>query len=138
MSLDAIFGCCGQSLLVVSYLLRDDRLFQVERMRADILHPFRQRHGDRIRLDRDPQAGNCSAVSVGLRVHFAVGQWHEDLWSILQALQAPQAELQQRGVLVGHPPALNVELHEVRELTVRAFIAQRGRTMRFWEGGVYN
>ena len=138
LSLDAIFGCCGQSLLVAPYLLGGDRLFQAERMRTDTLHPFRQRHGDRIRLDRDPQAGNCAAVSVGLRVHYAVGQWHEDLWSILQALQASQGELQRWGVIAGHPHALNIELNKVRELIVRAFIAQRARTMRLWEGGVYN
>ena len=44
MSLDAIFSCCGQSLLVASYLLRDDRLFQVERMRADMFDAPKRMH----------------------------------------------------------------------------------------------
>ena len=120
----------GNGLVVAAMLLKDDDLACLEQMRIDLYAAFRTSHGDRIRLD-----GQASArpLSLAMRTGYACRSWVRDLQQILEHSCDPR-QLRRWGIL--RPcGSVNGDQQLRRELFVRAFLAQRSRTMILWDGG---
>ena len=139
LSPDQIFRALGDVMLVLLYILSDNEMFRLEKLRLGMWLPFRLMHSMRLSADRHSGA-QSSKVAFDFRVSYACGRWQQDVRNIMQSMSGP---INQRTLLDWHVlercerDFRVTKLYKTREILGRVFSAQRCMTTAVWDGMIY-